>query len=174
MPFESFCKQFKRTRRSRLTLFSTVSPRGTPSPRGSGSGPAPAPAAVQDQKSHWPDETLTPQAHPIHFTQETTEKPWSHLESEGTHVAKTNLHKIWAYQRSKGFSGFLNVTKRFFLSFFRHVLFLFLLFFFPLSEVISPLKKAQSCWSFKEVTGDVHLVFFFKEVQLIIVFTHWN
>lgn len=67
---------------------------------------------------------------PILYTlHETTEKPWSRLESEGTHVAKTNLHKIWAYQRSKGFSGFLNVTKRFFLSFFRHALFLFLLFF---------------------------------------------
>lgn len=69
---------------------------------------------------------------PILYTlHETTEKPWSRLESEGTHVAKTNLHKIWAYQRSKGFSGFLNVTKRFFFVIFQARTILFLLFFFP-------------------------------------------
>lgn len=49
-----------------------------------------------------------------------------------THVAKANLHKIWAYQRSKGFSGFLNVTKRFFffVIFQARTFFVFTVFFF--------------------------------------------
>lgn len=142
MPFESFCEQFKKTCGRAIPPSSPWSPqRGTQSSKGSGSGPVPA--AVQSQRNHWPDEMLTPQAHPIHFTQETTEKPWSRLECEQTHVAKTNFHKIWAYQRSKGFSGFLNITKKkiFFCHFSGTYCFCFYCFF-SLSEIISPLKKA--------------------------------
>lgn len=131
MPFESFCEQFKKTCGRAIPPSSPWSPqRGTQSSKGSGSGPVPA--AVQSQRNHWPDEMLTPQAHPIHFTQETTEKPWSRLECEQTHVAKTNFHKIWAYQRSKGFSGFLNITKKkiFFCHFSGTYCFCFYCFFF--------------------------------------------
>lgn len=114
---------------------------------------------------------LTPQAHPIHFTRETTEKPWSRLECEQTHVAKTNFHKIWAYQRSKGFSGFLNITKKkkkkrffFFVIFQARTVFIFTVFFFLVWNH-KPTEKGLEKLIFQG--GNRRRTFVSKEVQLI-------
>lgn len=93
-----------------------------------------------------------------------------------THVAKANLHKIWAYQRSKGFSGFLNVTKRFFffVIFQARTFFVFTVFFF-LVWSHKPTEKGLEMLIFQGGNGRrTSFFFFFKEVQLIIYFTHWN
>lgn len=166
MPSESFCKQFRKRGWATLPSSPRSPQRGTLSPKGSGSSPDPA--AVQYQRNHWPDETLPPQAHPIHFTQETTEKPWSRLECEQTHKAKTNFHKIWAYQRSKGFSGFLNVTKKkIFFFFFCHFsgtyCFCFYCFFFFLVWSHKPTEKGLEKLIFQG--GNRRCTFVFKEVQ---------
>ena len=57
---------------------------------------SPLPAAVQSQRNHRPDETLTSQAHfyTSDMKTQTVRIPLSHLECEQTHVAKTDLHNI--------------------------------------------------------------------------------
>lgn len=117
---------------SHLTLFSPISPKRNPVTQRFRLWPSPSSStASKEPLTRWNAYATSPSY--TLYTRDNREAMKSLRIWRNTHVAKTNLHKIWAYQRSKGFSGFLNVTKRiffFFLSFFRHVLFLFLLFFF--------------------------------------------
>lgn len=160
---------------SHLTLFSPISPKRNPVTQRFRLWPSPSSStASKEPLTRWNAYATSPSY--TLYTRDNREAMKSLRIWRNTHVAKTNLHKIWAYQRSKGFSGFLNVTKRiFFLSFFRHVLFLFLLFFF-LVWSHKPTEKGLEKLIFQGGNGrrTSFFFFFFKEVQLIIYFTHWN
>lgn len=135
-------------------------PRGTRSPKGSGSGPVPA--AVQHQKSHWPDEMLMPQAHPIHFTRETTEKPWSHLEYEETHTWQKPIYiKFERIKEVKAFQVFKCYKKNFFFCHFSGTYFFCFYCFFFLVWSHKPTEKGLEKLIFQGGNGRRTSFFFF-------------
>lgn len=149
---------------SHLTLFSPISPKRNPVTQKFRFWPSPSSStASKEPLTRWNAYATSPSY--TLYTRDNREAMKSLRIWRNTHVAKTNLHKIWAYQRSKGFSGFLNVTKRFFFVIFQARTFLFLLFFFlvwshkPTEKGLEKLIFQGGNWR------RTSFFFFFKEVH---------
>lgn len=109
MPFQSFCKELRKcVRMSPPPLFCHFFPQEEPR---SGLQPSPSSSTISKELlTRWNTYVTSP----FYTCYTRDNKPWEPIKSLRTwktHVAKPELCKIWAYQRSKGYSGFLMLQK---------------------------------------------------------------